>query len=420
MTFIRRRCALLVGVVSILFGCGRCAPSPPALIPERTPVHTPVPAMATARSSPAPTVDLCPARREVAFPPRPEAFADYAETLRAYLVTGGDPKRIPALLGGWQARPAMGETLARADLDGDGTTDNVVVFINPAPASFPPESVLAIYTCREGTVRTLYTYAPGAWFGLNLIGAQDVTQDGLADLVFAENACSAQTCWHTLRVWSWAGRDFQERLGETYMFPDASFALHEGQIFVGNQLNADVDAGPQRPVTTTLSWHGDGMSVIGTVAGPAVYRYHVFREGDEALFAGRYAYALDGYLRVRNSTTLKAWAVHTSRDEEVHWFAALADWRLLLLELRLENPANAQVSYDRLARDFAPATAGYAVAALAQRFWESYTIHGDMARACAEAIRAPEAPEVLDFLNSFGYANPTYTWGDLCPFLSTD
>ena len=114
--------------------------------------------------------------------------------------------------------------------------------------------------------------------------------------------------------------------------------------------------------------------------------------------------------------TLKAWAVHLSRDEEEHWFAALADWRLLLLELQLQNVPNAQTYYARLMDDFPPGTAGYAVAAMAQRFWDSYTIHGDMALACAEAIRAPETQDVLDFLNSFGYANPTYTWDDLCPF----
>ena len=171
------------------------------MIPERTPVHTPttVPVMVTARSSPAPTVDSCPVRRDVPYPARPEAFDDYVETLRVYLVEGGDPKRIPALLSSWQARATTGETLVRADLNGDGTPDSVVAFINPASVSYPPESTLAIYTCREETVRTLYTYAPGAWFGLNLIGAADVTQDGLADLVFTEIACGAQTCWHTLQ-----------------------------------------------------------------------------------------------------------------------------------------------------------------------------------------------------------------------------
>ncbi|HOU15469.1 MAG TPA: hypothetical protein PKZ84_20370 [Anaerolineae bacterium] len=417
-----RRCALLLGMACILLGCNLFASPAPATIPERAVTRAPEipPATVTARPPTTSSADPCPARRDIAFPSRPAAFADYAETVRAYLAAGGDPRRIPALLSEWQARTATGETLARADLNGDGVTDSVVAFINPATESYPPAGMLAIYTCREGTVRFLYTYKPGAWFGLNLIGATDVTQDGLADLVFAEVSCSANTCWHTLRVWSWVGKDFQERMGSKFSFPYADFALADGRILAGSHGDSSVEAGPQRPVTTTLAWDGSAVTVTATVAGPAIYRYHVLCDGDEALFAGKYAHALDAYLQARNNKTLKAWAVAVSRDEEEHWFRALADWRLLLVELRLQNMPNAQAYYNELVDEFLPATAGHAVAALAQRFWESYTVHGDMALACVEAIRAPEALEVLDFLNSFGYANPTYTWDDLCPFLSTD
>jgi len=385
-------------------------------------LHTPtsVPATPAMRPSAAFVENPCPARREIAFPACPENFDDYAETLRAYLTEGGDPKRIPALLGSWKAKATIGETLVRADLNDNGIADTVVAFVNPETEGYPPEGLLAIYTCREGTVRSLYTYAPGAWFGLNLIGAEDVTRDGQADLVFTEIACSAQTCWHTLHVWSWGGRDFQERVGGTFTFTDAAFALQDGQILAGVGGASSIDAGPQRPVTTTLAWAGDAFASTATVAGPAIYRYHVFRDGDEALFAGRYAHALDAYLRVYNDETLKAWAVHLSRDEEEHWFAALADWRLLLVELQLQSTDNAQTYYDHLLDNFPPGIAGYAVAALARRFVDNYNAHGNMALACAEAIRAPEAHDVLDFLNSFGYDNPTYTWDDLCPFFSTD
>lgn len=376
----------------------------------------PTSAPATLLPSPTLTADLCPVRHDVAFPARPAVFDEYAETLRGYLADGGDPKRVPALLDRWQARAVTGETLARADLNGDKVADTVVAFVNPTSESHPLEGVLVIYTCREGTVRPLYTYAPGAWFGLNLIGAADVTRDGLADLVFSEIACGAQTCLHTLHVWSWGGRDFQERVGDTLTFVDATFALQDGQILAGIGGSASVDAGPQRPVTTTLAWADGGLTVTATVAGPAIYRYHVFRDGDEALFAGRYAHALDAYLRVRNSKTPKAWAVQVSRDEEEHWFAALADWRLLLVELQLQNVSNAQTYYDHLLDNFPAGIAGHGVVVMAQRFWDSYAVHNDIALACAEAIRAPEAQDVLDFLNGFGYDNPTYTWDDLCPF----
>ncbi len=409
-----------MGMASILLGCGLFASPAPSTIPERTATRAleTVPAMMP-RPSPAPALDTCPARRDVTFPARPGAFNNYAETLRAYLAEGGDPRRLPTLLDSWQARATTGETLARADLNGDGGTDTVIAFVNPTSGTYPPEGILAIYTCREGTVRPLYTYKPGAWFGLDLVGAADVTQDGLADLVFAEVSCGANTCWHTLRVWSWVGKDFAEQTGDEFTFPYTDFALQDGHILAGSSGVGSVGAGPQRPVTTTLAWDGKVVTVTASIAGPAIFRYHVFRDGDEALFAGKYAHALDAYLSARNNKTLKAWAVAVSRDEEEHWFTALADWRLLLVELQLQNVPNAQAYYDELTDDFPPATAGYAVSAMAQRFWDSYTANGDMALACVEAIRAHEALDVLDFLNSFGYANPTYIWDDLCPFTTT-
>jgi len=416
----RRQGLVLSAITGILLGCTLLASPVPSDLPERSTTHAPATIPVTV--SPVPTLarEICPLRREIPFPARPAAFGDYVETLRAYLADGGEPRRLPALLGDWNARPPTGETLSRADLNGDGTTDNIVVFINPTANRQPFESVLAVYTCREGTVRPLYTYRPGARFGLDLIGAADVTQDGLADLIFTEVACSANTCWHTLRVWSWGGVDFQERVGGTFTFPYADFTLEDDHILVGSNGGGSVAAGPQRPVTTTLAWDGSVITITATVAGPPIYRYHVFRDGDEALFAHRYAHALDAYLRARNGKTLKAWAVTVSRDEEEHWFAALADWRLLLVELQLQNLPNAQSYYETLEADFPSGTAGYAVVVLARQFWGSYTAHNDIARACAETIRVPQALEVLDFLNSFGYANPTYTWDDLCPFLSTD
>ena len=61
---------------------------------------------------------------------------------------------------------------------------------------------------------------------------------------------------------------------------------------------------------------------------------------------------------------------------------------------------------------------GNAVAQLAQHFWEEYLGTGNVAYGCLEAVNAPEVPEVLDFLNSFGYANPSYVAEELCPFLT--
>ena len=91
----------------------------------------------------------------------------------------------------------------------------------------------------------------------------------------------------------------------------------------------------------------------------------------------------------------------------------------MLVELHTpDGDVYAQDYYRSLMDDFAPGEAGYAVVPIATRFWDVFTEYDDIARACAEAIKRPEAQDVLDFLNGFGYANPTYELGDLCPFFN--
>jgi len=351
-------------------------------------------------------------------PTRPAQFEDYAAVLGRYLADGGDSADIITLLLAWEARPAMGEPLVLADLTQDGTPEILVSFINPASDRYPPEATLSIYTCREGAVESLYTYHPGGWFGLNLIGARDLTADGAADLAFTEVACGAHTCWDILHVWSWTGVDFEEQVEGEFSAPYATFVLSEGKVSVGSSGIASMGAGPQRPLTTTLAWNGSAITVAETLVGPALYRYHVFRDGDEALFAGKDARAIVAYQHVLEDNTLLSWDAYMSEDEERRWFSALAHWRLLVQAARANLVDDAQAHYAPLSSDFPGGEAGSPVVSLAQRFWTTFLESNNVAYACRAALDVPEAQTVLDFLNSFGYANPVYTLEDLCPFLT--
>ena len=417
------RWTIILVLSSIVLGCSTLFPQRiPAIIPERMTTATPEttrPSPIPATPAPSPTIAPCPPRQALALPERPADFDDYAEILRAYLSAGGDPASLVTVLTEWKADATIGEPLIQADLNNDGIQDTLVAFVNPTSETYPPEGTLAIYTCAAGTVRTLYAYHPGEWFALNVIGAADLTQDGHTELVFAEVSCGAHTCWHTLHVWTWQGVDFRELTGDEFSFPYPNFAIEDEHILAGGGGIGSAGAGPQRPVTTTLAWDGNVITATETTLGPAIYRYHVFREGDEALFAGNYARALDAYQRVLNDTSLEAWGGYTSTDEETRWFTALAHWRLILVEVhQADGLPYAQEYYTALKNDFAPGEAGYALVPIGDSFWTTFTARDDVAAACAEAIKRPETQAVLDFLNGFGYANPTYTLDDLCPFFS--
>lgn len=414
---ISKKLSLFFLSLAWLVGCGPAAPTELPFAPRRTPTPVSATTRLPTTTTPIPTAitSLCPNVQDVAYPTRPAQLTDYAAAIQAYLALGGAPPHLVTLLTRWGATPVFGNPVAQAAITHAGGLDVVLSFVNPASERYPPEAALALFTCQDGTMITRYVYQPGEWFGLNLIGAQDVTQDGQADLIFSEVACGAHTCWDVLHVWSWNGTDFEERVGGEFMTPDAAFYLQHGEISVSSHGSASVGAGPQRPLTTTLAWNGSAITVTATAIGPATFRYHAFRDGDAALFAEDDARATTLYQQVLDDDDLLHWEVYFSTDEERRWFDALAHWRLCVLNLRASYPDIAQIHYEHLRNDYPAGDAGSPVTALAQQFWASYQSSSSIAYGCQAALTVPEAQTVLDFLNGFGYANPVYELSDLCP-----
>ena len=411
--------APVILVTLALLGCASDGSSSPTPVERESTLPSPLAPTPQPTLPPTATPDPCPPIRESALPARPATFGnEYVLALQEYLNAGGDPATLAQVLQEWEALAPEGGLPLRQDLTGDGSPEIVVTCINPQAETFPPEGLLAVLICRNGAYETLYTYMPEPFSNIALIGGQDLTGDGKNELVFAEVTCGAHTCWDTLHVGSWNGSDFQEQISGEAALPYPTFTLTQDAILARSVGMGSVGAGPQRVYTETWAWNGSVITRTATELGPARYRYHVFRDGDAAFRAGHYAEAFDAYLRVINDETLEPWAGFYSAPEERLWFTALARWRLLLLGMQLGNTPDAEAHYQRLQADFTPETPGYPVAQLARRFWDAYARLGMMPGACEEALAAPEAPVVLEFLNSFGYANPTYTAEELCPLMT--
>ncbi|MFP4344078.1 MAG: bacterial transcriptional activator domain-containing protein [Anaerolineales bacterium] len=352
-------------------------------------------------------------------PSLPTGFPeDYFETLRVYLAEGGAPAGVPDILEAWNAAIPQGASFLHADLTGDGVKETIVAFINPQSETFPPEGALAIFTCRAGDVERFYTFLPGPGFQPSLIGVRDLTGEAPQELVFSEVSCGAHTCMRTVHVWTWTGSDFVEQVSGDFTLPYPDFTLAEGAVLGSSQGFGSVGAGPQRVYTETWSWNGEVLTKTDETVGPANYRYHAFIDGDDALFAEDYDAAFSAYSRVLNDDTLEPWAAAHGAAEERRWLEALAQWRLITVGMHLGNFPDAEARYQDLQTEYAEGTPGHSVALMAQRFWEAYLEAGNVAQACQVAIEAPASEEVLNFLNSFGYANPTYSREELCPFLT--
>lgn len=410
----RKSLEKILGMLSLalLWGCGFFTAAAPdvSLLPSFATATPSIPAAPPPAGETPPAI--CPPERAVEFPSRPDALAEFPATLARYLDAGAAPDTLPALLSAWNALPLTGAAALSADVTGDAVSETLVSLTDPISG----EALLALYICQRGEVRALYTYRPGPRYRLHLIAVSDLTADDRAEVLFSEVTCGEAICWHALHAWAWNGTDFVERMSGGVPYPDPVYAVDAGRLSVGATVSETWRTGPQRPHTTTLAWDGAAITPTGTLVGPARYRVHALFDGDAALVLGDAEAARVAYQRVLDDEELFAWDALFSSEEELRWLTALAHWRLLLLDAIQGDAGAARTRYERLQSAFDTVGAGYPVAQLAHDFWRSYQEQQALAYGCAAVARSEHARDVVDFLNSYGYANPTYTAEMLCPF----
>jgi len=385
-------------------------------LPPITPA-TPTPRPTLPPASPTPVRETCPTRQTPPLPDRPDTFAAYPERLLAYLQAGADPLTLLDVLQGWAAVPPLGQALLQGDLTGDGQPEVVLVAADPLAEVYPPRSVMLIFACRAGTVQLLYQATAEEWASLAAFAVEDLTQDGRADLLWAEATCGAHTCFYATHVGSWDGQTLVERLGGPLEVAYPTYEVREGQLYVTSAGIASVGAGPQRLPTLVWSWDGRVITQTESLWPPIQYRYHQFLAGERALAAGDLTQAQVAYETTITDAQLLAWAAYTDAPTETAWLTALARWRLMEVQLLRGEPDMAGFHYQQLQKTTPPDSPAYPVLRLVQAFWQAWQQGGDLPQACAAAQARPESQTVLDFLNGFGYANPFYELEDLCPVL---
>lgn len=363
------------------------------------------------------TPEVCPARQNPPLPSRPARFEEYPATLLAYLNAGADPLTLKDVLEEWASFPFIGQSLLRADLTGDGQAETIVVVTNPFAETYPPSSILLVLTCRAGSVTTLYRYESAEWTGTAIFAAEDLTQDGTADLLWADVLCGASTCYYDTHVGSWDGQTLVDRLDAPQDIPYATYEIREGALYIASAGHGSLAAGPQRPPTTVWRWNGEQLVLTETLLPPIQYRYHQFIEGERALAAGDLESARLAYETTITSTELLAWAGYTRAPDETAWLTALARWRLMEVSLLQGEAGMASFHYEQLQKTTPADSPAQSVLALARAFWNAYAESKNLEMACAAARALPQSTALLDFLNQFGFANPTYETEDLCPGL---
>ena len=408
-------CAWGIAAAIALTACGQ-APTPS---PEERYLPTPSPASTPLTAVPGP----CPVPPGSPTLPALAELPTTAFGLISYLNAGGPLNDLVAALEAGAWLPPREQSLAQADLTGDGLDDLALAVLDPTAERITPPGSLYLLICSgEGYLLAYASPADAQAGGPLLRAVQDLTGDGLPELVVSRGLCGAHTCSEHVEVLRWQGDTFTNVLdGTTEDLPTPSLALDGPTAAGAYDVSitatgiASVGAGPFRPVTRTWSWDPSRQvfAIRTEVLLPSNYRIHVLHDADRALEKGEYAQAHELYRRVILDETLDDWVTGADGRANLGGFAM---YRSMLAYLLAHDFGDGRVAYGILQNSYPDEAVGTAYARLARAFWETYEPVEDVAAGCAaaEAFASTHPAEILDPLG-YGYANRIYTAGDMCP-----
>jgi hypothetical protein len=366
----------------------------------------------------------CPEPASPLPPARPNNFSQFPEIIGLYLSAGGPATILEATLRTWGAVAEGAVVQADTDLTGDGVKEILVTLYDPAlykPGQLSPGELL-VYGCAQKGYKLIYStpYSPATIIPeLRRVG--DMNNDARAELAYSQQTCNAAQCTQAMMILSWnATLGVFKTLNEYPM--NASSARigiadldKDGVLEVSINFNPSPDqqAGPPRRTTDIWDWDGVVYRLAITQVEAPVYRIHAAHDGDLRFRQANWRDAIRLYDRVRDDARLQPWTL----PDEAMFLRAYATYKKMLAQLSLRQTRQADESLAGLLAENPAGTPGEGYAIIGQTFMDSYKRLRDRRRACADALSiAATRPETLGLLNSYGFNNPTYSLGDLCPF----
>lgn len=346
----------------------------------------------------------------------PATLSGYADGVAGYLNRSGvTADTVEAWLKACGAVSQEAEGVTLAPITGPNASDAIVALHDPAPGIAGPKGQLLVYHKGARDVYALAHKFEGQG-RVGLVEAADVNADGKFDLVYRDTACGAHTCFGTLYVDSWDGRAYQDWIMETPTIAEPEYtvknAATEGQgseIVMHGGVIGSVGAGPQRPWTETyISSKGAPYVLFSQVYDPSTCLYHKILDANRAFDQ----WALDGF-----DPAIEAYKAAIADQaaepcgtikDEVATLRDFARFRLLVADVAAGNATGALPLASQITN---PALKGAATA-----FLRSYETNSSVIQACRDTTKyAQQTPASWQFLADWGYANPSFTPGDLCP-----
>lgn len=375
------------------------------IIPSAVPSPIPSKPCPIVPSSPIPTLG-------------PESF-DIVSSITAYLNAGGSLDALEDSIEELALLIQETPSLIEEDFDGNGFNDLIISILQPSEEVYPLSGQSLVYLCYQDTYQLVYSTPENTQLGIpRFYSIDDLTGDGLADVILGIESCGAHTCFTKIEGLLWTGASFENRLqGTSEDLPSPIIEINKdpAEIIVTGEGVASVGAGPNRSIERHWIWDINLQSFIASedILLPSSFRIHVLHDGDKALLAGEIESAIEIYTLVREDDELLDWV---DPEFERANLSALAGFKLMLAHIRNNDFAAAEFALEELQENFPDGVTGESFRAMAETFWATYFNSNDLVSSCLRAQEfARTNPEaVIDSLY-FGYANPVYTAEDLCP-----
>lgn len=396
----------LIAIGSLLLGACACAAG-------RSP-ETPTPPPDTATPSPTTTPPPTPTPDLVGPPPRDIAEARTALD-RLQRTIGACSEQVVAR---WNVACTTG------DIDGDLVDDTAVLLPLSQPAPVGPHPGVAFVNLST---------APG-YIALSLPGAADTSILGRAifvianrdpsprpELSFLENLCTATRCASLVRIYTWDGSTWRDIGPADQGITGIDFVSIQGlgtatTILMHSQPTDNRVAGPTRGGTYRYTLQAGRYTLSQTELDPPQYLFHAILDADALFERGRWDEAIASYEAALANPNLRDWRAENDRGNSRDALVTYALFRIAVATAASGRDPNEAI--DRVIREGREPLFLNAAEAFRKGYQEQTSVVG----GCLEATRylattgpGIDTPGHVRRLMDHGYANPQYTYRDICP-----
>jgi LysM repeat protein len=326
------------------------------------------------------------------------------ESLRAYLASCGTITGARGIV----------ETAA---LTGSETPDIIAVLFDPQEDR-DPVGILVVLSANTMGWHVVYQSGPMA--GIKVLETNDLNDDGQPDLAWTDTTCGKDSCFTTAHILSFVDGEPLNWIDGSTTMAEAAVRLQDvlpegtGQelILSGGVIPA-VQAGPQRPMTTTWASPGGGpYQAVDRAYAPSFCLYHHIQSANQAFLEGRadnFAESIAGYRNAADDPRLVACWIRPHELEELRAFSL---YRLAVAHAYAGDLDSAAATIAELATRYPDDP----YVDLASLWWTVYQPTRDARAACVTvSVFARNNPDTWQRLAQWGYANPDMTPTDLCP-----